>query len=296
MTLNLILTRGLPGSGKSTWARQVVLDHPAKYVRVNKDELRDMLHAGKYSKGNEAIVLRVRDAIVIDALKHGYNVIVDDTNFAPKHLERMNEIARELRGGGHGTQVEVTIQDFTSVSIETCIDRDLKRPRSVGEAVIRKMWREYLAPKPPVIERNPKLQDCYICDLDGTVAINDGHRGWFDWDKVLGDKPNTAVIDSLKAVKEFGGIWTTIIYVSGRDESCRQQTTQWLMVNGLPAGDLHMRPAGDTRDDRIIKEEIYRRDIEGKFNVIAIWDDRNKVVEMWRSLGLTVFQVADGNF
>lgn len=57
-----------------------------------------------------------------------------------------------------------------------------------------------------------------------------------------------------------------------------------------------MRPAGDQRDDRIVKEEIYRREIEGKYNVRFILDDRDKVVRRWRELGLPCFQVADGDF
>ena len=57
-----------------------------------------------------------------------------------------------------------------------------------------------------------------------------------------------------------------------------------------------MRQAGDNRDDRIVKREIYEREIKGRYNVRFVLDDRNKVVALWRDLGLPCFQVADGDF
>ena len=74
---------------------------------------------------------------------------------------------------------------------------------------------------------------------------------------------------------------------------------EWLDKHGLSNRNtqLFMRPAGDTRDDRIVKREIYEREIKGKYNVLWVLDDRNKVVDMWRrELGLTCLQVAEGNF
>ena len=57
-----------------------------------------------------------------------------------------------------------------------------------------------------------------------------------------------------------------------------------------------MRTLGDMRKDSIVKQELYEQNILGKFNVSFILDDRQQVVDMWRSLGLTVFQVAEGDF
>jgi predicted kinase len=285
----LFMYRGLPGSGKSTHAKAVMAENPGAYKRVNKDDLRAMIDNGHWSRDNEKFVLYIRDIIIVEALKQGKHVICDDTNFGAKHEPRLKQLAHE-----NGAAFEIV--DLTHVSIETCIERDLKRLNSVGEAVIRKMYRDFLQPKPPVIEYNPELPDCYICDLDGTVALNDGHRGWYEWEKVLGDKPHTAVIDAFKGAVHLPRNSKVIpIYVSGRD-SCHADTVQWMMIHGLPYGDLYMRQTGDQRDDTIVKEEIYRREIEGKFNVLAVWDDRRKVVDMWRDLGLTCFQVAPGEF
>jgi len=57
-----------------------------------------------------------------------------------------------------------------------------------------------------------------------------------------------------------------------------------------------MREVGDMRKDRIVKLELFNEHIRHNYRVVAVWDDRKQVVEMWRALGLTVFHVADGNF
>jgi len=57
-----------------------------------------------------------------------------------------------------------------------------------------------------------------------------------------------------------------------------------------------MREAQDTRKDSIVKQELYQKYVQDKYNVSFILDDRQQVVDMWRSFGLTVFQVAEGDF
>ena len=68
------ICRGLPASGKSTWAKK------QDAVRINKDDLRDMLDNGKWSGKREKLVLDTRDSIMVKALRQGRNVIIDDTN------------------------------------------------------------------------------------------------------------------------------------------------------------------------------------------------------------------------
>lgn len=287
MSKTLIMTKGLPGSGKSHWARALVRDEPG-YVRVNKDDLRDMLHDGKWSQDREKLVLRVRDLAIVDALQSGKHVIVDDTNFGLKHESRLRELAK-----ANGAAFE--IKDFTQVSIDTCIERDLKRTKSVGEAVIRKMWRDYLAPKPPVIEYNPELPSCVICDIDGTVALMNG-RGPYDGHLCDTDVPNAPVVGLVRRLMLQGH---RVIFVSGRFESVRSKTEIWLSNHVMyPTNQpiLFMRQDGDSREDSIIKHEIYEREFKGKYNVWFVLDDRNRVVNTWRELGLTCLQVADGDF
>ena len=84
-----------------------------------------------------------------------------------------------------------------------------------------------------------------------------------------------------------------IILLSGRQEKDREVTEAWLEENRIPYNVLFMRPTNDGRKDSIVKEEIYRREIEGHYNVRFVLDDRQQVVDMWRSLGLKCFQVAE---
>ncbi len=126
----LYITVGLPASGKTTWAKAKMAEHPGSYKRVNKDDLRAMIDAGKWSRDNEKFVLIIRDMMVVEALKAGKHAIVDDTNLAPKHQERLKQLARE-------NDAAFEVQDFTDVSVEECVGRDRKRANYVGEKVIR---------------------------------------------------------------------------------------------------------------------------------------------------------------
>ena len=140
--LHVILTKGLPASGKSTWARQQIAARGAQLKRIAKDDLRAMLDGGKWSRGNEKFILAARDALILAALAAGYSVNVDDTNLDPRHEAHI----RALVNG----QAEVVIQDFTMVPLATCLERDRQRPTPVGEQVIKRMWRQYLRPTPEV--------------------------------------------------------------------------------------------------------------------------------------------------
>jgi hypothetical protein len=133
-----------------------------------------------------------------------------------------------------------------------------------------------------------------IVDVDGTLADMRGVRSPFEWDKVLQDKPHLDVIDLVKdlaSLKKY-----KIIITTGRDGSCMQDTVKWLDKYKIPFDDFYMRPEGDFRKDNIIKSEIYMDFIRPKYDVKFVVDDRNQVVDMWRSLGLRVLQVAPGDF
>lgn len=286
----LIATRGLPGSGKSTWANAEILKHEAgTWIRVNRDSLRDMLHAGRW-KGNktENFTKLVQREIVSAGLRDGKTVIVDDTNLSPKTIQLLEILAEE-----YDWNLKLEIQDFTDVPLETCIKRDLQREKSVGEAVIRKMYREFLAPKPEIYNPDPSLPHAIICDIDGTLAIK-GDRDIYDYSKVHLDTPNMPVVHLAQVLGEE----RLLIFVSGREDNCRMDTMDWLKDNlGFAfTPDLFMRKTGDMRKDSIVKREIFDEYIRDKYQIDYVLDDRDQVVEMWRSLGLTVLQVAEGNF
>jgi predicted kinase len=279
----VLILQGLPASGKSTYAKDLLLREIGRWVRINKDLLREMAHASYWSPHNEKFIRNVRDQIILMALEDGKHVIIDDTNFG-SNIEHIKQLVKG--------KANVKINDsFLKVPVEECIKRDLKRANSVGKDVIMKMYNQFVKTDVQLIEYNPELDDAIIVDMDGTLAIIH-NRSPFDVSKCDEDLPNQPVLETVYKWQEN----VKIIIVSGRTDDGKELTEKWLNKYQVNYSNLYMRKTGDTRKDAIIKEEIYREYIAGKYNIKFILDDRNQVVEMWRSLGLTVFQVAEGDF
>lgn len=303
--LTVWILKGLPASGKSTWAKEQVANSNCSIKRINKDELRLMLDTGKHSKGNEAYILQLRDHILLTALDLGKSVIIDDTNLYEKHEERIRELVKDFNAGIYGDNfpkknpVQVKIKEFKA-SPDTCIERDLKRPNSVGAKVIWNMYNTYIKKEEPKKVREPMKQDdslphAIICDLDGTLALMNG-RSPYDYDKCDKDLPNDPIIFLVESYLSSGG---KTIFLSGRDGRSKDKTRQWLkkhvqIMDG--EWELHMRAPKDDRKDCIIKKELFDAHISGKYYIDFVLDDRDQVVKLWRSMGLTCLQVADGNF
>lgn len=269
----------------STWANQYVLDAPAgTVVRLNKDTLREMLHAGRWKgKRTERQILLVRDMAIEAFLLDGVDVLVDDTNLAPTHEQKLQELAA-ARGA------EFLVQDFTDVPLDVCIERDRKRSEGqVGPGVILRMWQQFLRPDPPPATSG---RPAIIVDLDGTLAHMNG-RSPYDYSKVIDDSLDEAVALLVRDAHARGD---SVLVVSGRDDSCEDDTRQWLVDNLVPFDELLMRKTGDKRPDREAKADIYRDHIDGWYDVRYVLDDRDSVVAMWRSLGLKVLQCEYGSF
>lgn len=132
---------------------------------------------------------------------------------------------------------------------------------------------------------------CVICDIDGTIAER-GDRGPFHWDKVHLDKPIAVIIDLLRLLTPT----YAIILVSGRSDDSLPLTLAWLKEHDVPYHSILMRKGNDNRRDAVVKRELYEQQIKPHFNVQFVLDDRNQVVDMWRSIGLVCLQVAPGNF
>ncbi|GAA1255263.1 NIF family HAD-type phosphatase [Sphaerisporangium rubeum] len=134
----------------------------------------------------------------------------------------------------------------------------------------------------------------WLVDIDGTLALR-GDRGPYDWARVGEDTPNAPVVAVVQALVLAGH---RVAYLSGRKEHCRHQTEFWLATHvghWDRAEGLWLRADHDNRSDVKVKREIYRRHFAHQ-SVTGVIDDRRSVVAMWRSLGLTVLQVAEGDF
>jgi len=300
--LEVIATVGIPASGKSTWSINKAKNNP-DYIRVNRDDFRFMMKdAPMCDPKVEGIISKLVFASVDACLAKNLNPIVDQTHLKGEYIEALAEHVKY--------KANFRVEKF-DISLKEAIERDNAREKKVGETVLRKMWNDYRSlmdspgvartlafrPKQTLVHVNPvfdpNLEEVILCDLDGTLAHMNGKRGPFEWLKTDVDDLDEIV---AKSIKDHMALGHKIIFMSGRSEEGRVPTEQWLEFYGFKYHALLMRKKDDFRKDNIIKEELYNEHIKGKYNVRHVYDDRNQVVNMWRSLGIKVYQVAEGDF
>ena len=141
----LILTRGIPASSKSTWAKQEVLKDPEHSIRISRDDLRNM--SGKYwVPTRESYIIACRNQLLNLAICVGFDtIILDDMNLNPKDfdyvstaIDKVNEIIKDTKN-----QYKIEFKDFTNVPLDICLERDSKRENPIGENVIRGIFNKY---------------------------------------------------------------------------------------------------------------------------------------------------------
>lgn len=292
--LKVIITRGLPASGKSTYALQWVKEDPDNRVMIEKDAIRKdgrLFKDGVYvhKRGDEGIVIKERDRLIHKALQAGKSVVSSDTNLVQKHVAQISAIARKY-------SAKVEIVSFLDVPLKDLIERDLERKDSVGEQVIRRMFHEQVKTLPTFLKYDPSLPFCVISDVDSTLTLGPKNRSPYEWAKVGNDDINIATAHILDAIKVINYVDKIFIF-SGRDSVCRKETEAWLEKNDIEYDGLFMRQEGDNRSDAIIKAELLEKYVVGKYNVLFVMDDRKRVCDLWRDVyGLTVFQLGDTNY
>lgn len=296
--LKVIITRGLPASGKSTWAREFVAENP-QFVIIEKDAIRKdgrLFKDGVYNhkRGDEGIVIKERDRLIRHALQSGKSVIASDTNLVQKHVSQISNIARQ-------NDAEIEIISFLDVPLKELIERDQKREDSVGEQVIRRMFHEQVKKMPTFLKFNPELPFVIVSDLDGTLTLGPKDRSPYEWTKVGNDDINLGVAHMLDGAKVIDH--AKIFVFSGRDEVCRPQTEEWLERHDIEYDKLVMRRSGHVNEtggqvaDTLVKAEMIEKYIKDKYNILIWFDDRPQVADMLRDVyGINVAQVGDTNF
>ena len=300
--MSVVLLRGVPGSGKSTAALQLMNDFPGQFVRVNRDDIRMMMYGEYHFSGDDAntkekAVTQVEHSLIKSAIKAGKRPLVDATNLNKQSVKGILRIA-----GAHGRAVDhVDIE----VSQEEAIRRDSGRTKEVGEDVIKKFFQKNKIdkvtgklpemPEVPILEeiedvvQDANLPSAVIVDVDGTVAAHVS-RSPYDYSKVLSDEPIQFVIDILESLADKH----EIIFLSGRKDSCYEDTKVWLTKH-VPfwGGKLFMRPDDSNIPDYIVKEKLFNENINGKYNVVGVFDDRLQVARLWSKKGLPLLRVGD---
>jgi len=281
--------KGLPASGKSTWAKE---NSTSTVVRLNNDVFRTMM-TGEYSDKKEGVVTAGIRAAGMDALHRGMDIIIDNTNLSMKHHNFWSQIAKQHE--------YAMVELFFDTPLDVCIERDAHRPdgQRVGAERITEMYENAFGSheQTTVVEyrkQNTDLIISIIVDIDGTLAFMNG-RNPFNDEGIERDIPNEPIVEIVKSFSKTH----KIIVMSGRQRTlkCLEATEAWLNKHLGCDYTLLMRPAGDVRKDSIVKRELFDIFIDGKFYVDFVLDDRDQVVEMWRKeLNLPCLQVNYGNF
>ena len=153
-----------------------------------------------------------------------------------------------------------------------------------------------------------------IFDLDGTLALIDKRRAisakpngkinwktFFDPENIKLDEPNHSVIEMARILSQ-----THFIQIfSGRSDGTLDKTIDWLLEHNVPYDSLVMRDSSTPETlhmpDDILKkgwlEDLIKEGvIKSVDDITCVFDDRDKVVKMWRDMGISTFQVNYGNF
>jgi len=305
----LILTVGCPGTGKTTWAKEYVRSND-NVIRFSRDDYRKMLfnvQMGNYEQEN-AITTIINSNVKMQ-LEKGINVIIDATHVKRKYIKDV------IDSFGHLADISFKVFDVDLSSLQELLKRNNMRPQDerVPDTVLLRMFESYKFLKnnfdlTTIIKRgtnvntndyindikvirNDALPPAIIVDVDGTLA-EICNRDPHDWKNVINDKPKHDVINIVNTLSTH----YHIIIFTGRDGRALYDTEKWLKIHSIPYDEIYIRPMGDNRKDSIVKAELFNENINGKYNVIGVIDDRDQVVEMWRKIGLTCFQVDYGNF
>ena len=300
----LLILVGAPGSGKSTFARYFLRTED-NWVRVNRDDFRlmqfgDSLMIPFY----EERISKMVDASVLALLKSDTNVLIDATNTSLRTIQDMVNAYTEY--------ADISFKVF-DVPVEELVKRCDKRFAETGKfipkGVIEKnvsnlnhtlekfnfepIPQRVKAPEAVYTAQDESLPKAVICDLDGTLSLLNG-RDPYNAATCDNDLLNAPVASVLQMAKAKG---YKVILLSGREDKYREPTLRFLAKHQIDYDLLLMRTTNDFRKDNIIKRELFEQEIQGKYFINFLLDDRNQVVDMWRKdLHLPCFQVNYGDF
>lgn len=301
--MKLEILTGLPASKKSTYA---LANREEDTIIVSRDNIRHAQYGVWHSPDmNEGWITKLEKQQIINAFENGYNVISDNTNLHKSNVQKLYDLASQF-------QAEV-VHTYFDVPPETCIEYDQNREKKVGAKVINRMAKRGGINEKGVIPRHKyyyhKIKpykndadkfDAIVVDIDGTIALK-SDRSPYDYSRVYEDSVQWNVATVLYYAKMYANKsegMPEIIFLSGRSADCREQTEEWLDKKFNMAGHkLFMRPSEDpSTADFIVKDRLFDKYVADQYNVIGVFDDRRQVVQMWRTKGLTVFDVAGNKF
>lgn len=142
----IIITQGLPASGKTTWAKSWVKEDFEHRVRFNRDDVRNMLGA-YWVPSRESLINDIYKGFLENAMLKGYDIVIDNMNLNPEAIKEIEYEVEDfnewIKGSKLNIQYEIEYKSFLEVPLQTCIDRDSKRENPIGEITIRRIFNKY---------------------------------------------------------------------------------------------------------------------------------------------------------
>jgi predicted kinase len=295
--------RGIPASGKSTYAEQWVAEDPANRVRVNRDSIREALFGDASSHVDENKVTEMENKIISQALRAGKDVMSDNTNTNMAFLPKAIKFAK-----ANGA-TKINHKDFP-ISLEVAKKRNRERDRKVPEHVLERMHKN-LGPEGqfPVFPGSYKTKDLVLpktrkmavfFDMDGTLNDVRGVRHFLapkngkkrrDFDSFHRmSEFEPAVDDVLQMAHDAHEAGFEVVITTARSEPYRETTQKWLDEHGVPYANIFMRKEGDFRTDYEVKKEMYDQ-ISMYYDVVRCVDDNPQAIKAWREKGVAVTTV-----
>lgn len=266
--------------------------------------MRNML--GKYwVPSREELITHSKNLLVIHAMMLGYDVVIDNMNLNPKEVKFWEDVVNVHNIEGE-YKYEIEFKDFF-IPLEECIRRDAMRSNPIGEKVIRDTWKRYKhfiqtseveKYVNNLIKEDESKPYCLVVDMDSTLCFNTTKRPWYGEgaaEGMINDIPNMGVLRLVEQwVKPGPAAYShNLIIATGRDTSQEEVTKQWLAKYNIYPQEFYFRKQGDYRKGVEVKKEQIEKILE-KYNVVAIIDDCEPIVQMYRDMGLTVLQPNKG--
>jgi predicted kinase len=291
----LVLVRGLPASGKTTWARALVASRrPGTILRVNRDDLRRSMADPSYSAPVDAVERRISDAewrLVRGALLDRVDVVVDATNLRASVARRWRALAEAC---GAGWRVEEVDTD-----LEECVRRDAARPplERVGEETLRDLHARFVDPETgrlPRLGLPPRLSSVAGAPyrpVPGTPsAVLVVAEGMVSPESP--DVPDAAAVEVVRALAAAGH---RVIAVSARAEDERAAVGDWLARHlAVPVEVLLLGAPRKRQRDVTAVLGLFDAHVRDHYSVVGVVEGRPAAARAWREAGLAVIGVAAG--
>ena len=133
----IILTQGIQGSGKTTWAKAWVAEDPKHRIRINNDDITSMWGQPFGTPGLYERLKDTRVYMICRAIFEGLDIVIDNMNLSNSSLKEIQTITEN-------NDYVIEYKDFTKVPLEVCIERDSKRENPIGEKIIRDTYNKYI--------------------------------------------------------------------------------------------------------------------------------------------------------